>query len=212
MILTPQAMTDPVHDRRKAAATCALLGKPVLASWMGGSSVAAGRSILSGAGIPLFDYPDEAVEAFLYMWRYAYNLRGIYETPSLVTGANEDIGRARVTEIIDSVRRSNRTILTEVESKHLLAAAGIPTLETLVAKSEDEAVAHAESLGYPVVLKLHSYTITHKTDVGGVVLNLANNQAVRQAFERIRQSVSQRAGGEHFVGVAVQRMVAPFRV
>ncbi|HJS09421.1 MAG TPA: CoA-binding protein, partial [Pirellulales bacterium] len=98
VILTPQAMTDPVMTAEKLRPLARSLGKPVLASWMGGSSVTAGRSILSGAGIPLFDYPDEAVEAFLYMWRYSYNLRGIYETPSLVTGADEEIGRARVTE------------------------------------------------------------------------------------------------------------------
>ena len=209
VILTPQAMTDPVMTAEKLRPLARALGKPVLASWMGGSSVVAGRSILSGAGIPLFDYPDEAVEAFLYMWRYTYNLRGIYETPSLVASANEESGRARVAEIINAARNSNRTILTEAESKQLFAAAGIPTLETKVAKSEDEAVAHAESIGYPVVLKLHSYTITHKTDVGGVILNLTNSQAVRQAFERIKQSVSERAGGKHFDGVAVQRMIAP---
>jgi acetyltransferase len=210
VILTPQAMTDPVMTAEKLRPFARSLGKPVLASWMGGSSVAAGRAILAGAGIPIFDYPDDAIRAFLYMWRYSYNLRGLYETPSLVTGPTGESGRARVTEIIDGARRSGRTILTEVESKQLLAAAGIPTVETLVALTEDQAVAHAESIGFPVVLKLHSQTITHKTDVGGVVLNLSNAQAVRQAFARIRQSVTERAGLEHFGGVAVQKMVTRF--
>jgi acetyltransferase len=207
VILTPQAMTDPVMTAEKLRPFARSLGKPVLASWMGGGSVAAGRAILASAGIPLFDYPDDAVRAFLYMWRYSYNLRGLYETPALVTDPSEKSGRAQVAKVIDSVRASGRTILTEAESKQLLAAAGIPTLETLVATSAEEAVRHAETIGYPIALKLHSYTITHKTDVGGVVLNLTNKAAVREGFERIRQSVAERAGQEHFAGVAVQRMI-----
>jgi acetyltransferase len=208
VILTPQAMTDPVMTAEKLRPLARSLGKPVLASWMGASNVAAGRSILSGAGIPLFDYPDEAVEAFLYMWRYSYNLRGLYETPSLVaehqpTGASP----GRATEIITAVRKAGRTLLTEVESKQLLAAAGIPTIDTRVATSAAEAVRHAGEIGYPVVVKLHSLTITHKTDVGGVLLDLPDAKAVERAFEQIKSSVAAKAGPEHFAGVTVQPMV-----
>jgi acetyltransferase len=207
VILTPQAMTDPVMTAEKLRPHARSLGKPVVASWMGGSGVAAGRSILSGAGIPLFDYPDEAVEAFLYMWRYSYNLRGLYETPSLVADDIEQAGRRRATEIITAVRNAGRTLLTEAESKQLLAAAGIPTIETRVATSAAEAVRHAGEIGYPVVVKLHSLTITHKTDVGGVLLDLPDAQAVERAFQEIKASVSGNAGPEHFGGVTVQPMV-----
>jgi acetyltransferase len=226
VILTPQAMTEPVMTAEKLRPLARSLGKPVLASWMGGSSVAAGRTILSGAGIPLFDYPDEAVEAFLYMWRYSYNLRGLYETPSLVaepleraarpdalslgergSGARFDAGRRHATEIITAVRKAGRALLTEVESKQLLAAAGIPTIETRVATSASEAVRHAGQIGYPVVVKLHSLTITHKTDVGGVLLDLPDAQAVERAFTSIKTTVSEKAGPEHFGGVTVQPMV-----
>ena len=178
VILTPQAMTDPVMTAEKLRPLARSLGKPVLASWMGGSSVSAGRSILSGAGIPLFDYPDDAVEAFLYMWRYSYNLRGLYETPSLVADNQPRVRSPRLpsyrraTEIISAVREMRRELLTEAESKQLLQAAGIPTIETHVATSISQAVHHADEMGYPVVLKLHSLSITHKTDVGGVLLDL----------------------------------------
>ena len=98
-------------------------------------------------------------------------------------------------------------MLTEVESKQILAAYGIPTVETRVAATEDEAVAAAEAIGFPVVLKLHSRTITHKTDVGGVQLNLAGAEAVRSAYRAIESAVGRHAGPEHFQGVSVQPMV-----
>ena len=108
--------------------------------------------------------------------------------------------------IIRDVRQSGRTILTEYESKQLLTAYGIPTVETRVAITEDEALQAADEIGYPIVLKLYSLTITHKTDVGGVQLNLRDAEAVRKAFQTIKQSVTEKAGAEHFQGVTVQPM------
>jgi acetyltransferase len=112
--------------------------------------------------------------------------------------------RAKAAEIIEQVKKEGRTILTEFESKKVLAAYGIPTLPSVIATSEDDAVAAADSMGYPVVLKLHSETITHKTDVGGVQLNLKNADAVRTAFRLIRDSVTAKVGAEHFGGANVQ--------
>jgi acetyltransferase len=109
--------------------------------------------------------------------------------------------------MVETVRQSGRTLLTEFEAKQLLAAYGIPTVETRVATSEAEAVRHAEAIGYPVVLKLHSETITHKTDVGGVQLHLLGADAVRNAYHAIETAVSSKAGPEHFQGVTVQPMI-----
>ena len=103
--------------------------------------------------------------------------------------------------------RSGRTILTEFESKKLLAAYGIPTVETHIALTESDAVKQAARLGFPVVLKLYSETITHKTDVGGVQLNLRTASAVRQAWKAIETSCAKKAGKEHFLGVTVQPMI-----
>ena len=204
VIMTPQGMTNPTKIAENLKPYAQGLGKPVLASWMGGNTVADGVEILSDAGIPNFYYPDTAARAFNYMWQYSYNLKGLYETPSLHKGDRPD--REVACKIVDQVRESGRTILTEYESKKLLEAYGIPTTKTEVATTGDEAVEWAEKMGFPVVLKLYSLTITHKTDVGGVVLNLRDAAAVREAFSRIQTSVAEKAGITHFQGVTVQPM------
>ncbi len=211
VVLTPQDMTDPTATAERLAPYAHSTRKPVLASWMGGDEVAVGKSILNRAGIPTFDYPDTAAQAFNNMWRYNYNLRGIYETPELAAdnaSNGESIDRDRAQEIIENVRDTGRKILTEFEAKELLAAYGIPTVHTEVARSADEAVKLAESFSYPVVLKLNSETITHKTDVGGVRLDLEDAEAVREAFTQMEASIRENFGEEHFSGVTVQPMVS----
>ena len=207
VILTPQAMTDPTRTADKLKAHCTSTGKPVLASWMGGDEVAAGESILRRAGIPIFSYPDTAARAFTHMWRYSESIRSLYETPVPAGGEDGGPDHAEAGELIASVHASGRTLLTETESKRLLELYRIPVVATRVATSEKQAVALAEELGYPTVLKVYSQTITHKSDVGGVQLSVRNADAVRRAYRAIAQSVSQRVGAEHFLGVTVQPMV-----
>ncbi|MFZ3263626.1 MAG: bifunctional acetate--CoA ligase family protein/GNAT family N-acetyltransferase [Terriglobales bacterium] len=202
-VLCPQGMSHPTITAERLAPLAKGLGKPVLACWMGGSEMSAGIEILNQAGIPTFAYPDAAARIFYYMWRYSYLVRGLYETPVLPHGeGNAD--RARAEAIIEAVRQSGRTLLTEPESKELLACYQIPTAPTLEAHSADDAVARANELGYPVVVKLLSHTITHKTDVGGVKLNLSTPDAVRTAWHEIETSVREKAGSENFLGVTVQ--------
>jgi acetyltransferase len=206
VILTPQAMTDPTQTAEQLKPYAQSAGKPILASWMGGAEVMAGESILNRAGIPTYPYPDSAARVFSYMWQYSYNLRGLYETPMLADwDGKPDRGLAE--QIVAQAHQAGRTLLTEVESKQVLAAYGIPVVETKIAASEEEAVRGAEAIGYPVVLKLLSETITHKTDVGGVQLNLADAQAVRRAYQSIEASVREKVGAQHFQGVTVQPMV-----
>ncbi len=207
-ILTPQAMSDPTATAEALSRFAKIPGKPVLASWMGGESVAPGEEVLDHAGIPTFAYPDTAARIFTLMWRSFYNLQAIYETPTLPSGEEDaDRASAAASAIVDAARAEGRTILTEDESKRVLAAYGIPTTESRIATTEDQAVAAAAAIGYPVVLKLHSKTITHKTDVGGVQLDLADAEAVRLAFRSIESSVRDRAGAGHFDGVSVQPML-----
>jgi acetyltransferase len=211
VILTPQAMTDPTRTAEQLRLTVERLqgnplqNKPILASWMGGAEVAAGEQLLNRSQIPTYPYPDSAARLFTLMWKHSYNLQGIYETPSLV-GDWENGGpdRALVEQSLQTVRQSNRTLLTEWEAKQILSAYGIPVVETRIARSEEEAVAIAEDIAYPVVLKLHSETITHKTDVGGVKLNLTNAEAVRRAYREIESAVSSRGQSSSFLGVTVQ--------
>jgi acetyltransferase len=205
-ITCPQGMAEPTQTAERIKAM-AQTGKPIIASWMGGPDVAAGRDILNQAGIPNFPFPDTAAKVFNYMWRYSYNLRGLYETPVLRGESGEGPAREAADAIVQRARRAGRTILTEIESKQLLAAYGIPTVPTVTAYGESEAVERAQEIGYPVVLKLLSETITHKTDVGGVQLNLRDTDAVRTAYLQIESSVRERAGADHFQGVTVQPMV-----
>jgi acetyltransferase len=207
VILTPQGMTNPTLIAEEIKSFAKLHGKPILASWMGGASVAAGEDILARAGVPCFPYPDTAARMFHYMWRYSYNLKGLYETPAAVEELADAAGGACVRDRLRAVRERGRTLLTEREAKRVLAAYGIPVVPTEVAVSPDEAVKCAARIGYPVVLKLDSETITHKTDIGGVRLNLADESAVRAAYRAIEASVREKAGAEHFLGVTVQPMI-----
>jgi acetyltransferase len=206
-ISCPQGMAEPTLTAEHLKPYAHSTGKPVLASWMGGTDVAAGTDILNRAGIPTFQFPDTAAKVFCYMWRYSYVLRGLYETPVLRGEADEGGDRAQAQQIIESVRCTGRTLLTEVESKQLLSAYGLPTVPTEIAGSEDEAVAKADAIGYPVVVKLLSETITHKTDVGGVQLNVRDRDAVRRGYQAIQTSVRETAGEGHFQGVTVQPML-----
>jgi acetyltransferase len=206
-ITCPQGMAQPTITAENLKTYAHSTGKPVLASWMGGAEVAAGTDILNRAGIPTFQFPDTAARVFCYMWRYSYVLRGLYETPVLRAEGDAGPDRTRVTHLVEQVRQADRTLLTEVESKELLAAYGLPTVQTEVARSEDEAVARADGIGYPVVVKLLSETVTHKTDVGGVQLNLRDAEAVRRAYRRILASVHEKVGDGHFLGVTVQPMI-----
>jgi acetyltransferase len=208
VILAPQGMTDPAHVAESLKAHASVHGKPVLASWMGGRSVAEGIAILNAANIPTFSYPDTAARAFTYMWKYTYNLRGLYETPVL-SDAADSFGQAQsqAESFLEKIRAAGRTILTEAESKQVIALYGITTVETRLASNASQAGECAEAIGFPVALKLNSETITHKSDVGGVKLNLQSREDVAQAYGEIERSVREKAGAADFFGVTVQPMV-----
>ena len=212
VILAPTGLSDATAVAEHLTRYAKFPGKPVIASWMGGQSIAPGEAILNQAGIPTYDYPDAAARVFQLMWSYSANLKVLYETPEALesddpSSAFQPSPRVKAAELINGIRAGGRTLLTEAESKSLLATYGIPTVATKIADSADQAVESAEHLGYPVVLKLHSETITHKTDVGGVHLDLPNEAAVRDAYQKIKESLTRVAPGEHFLGVTVQPMV-----
>jgi len=207
-IIAPQGGADPTEVAKRMQPYAQGSGKPVLASWMGGGGVEQGTEILNASGIPTFSYPDTAARAFTYMWRYTYNLRGLYETPALVEGPDAELDlRRKVGSSVQRVRASGRTLLNEFESKQILSDYGIPVVETRAAENEEEAVAIAGEIGYPVVVKLLSNTIAHKTDVDGVRLRLQNADQVRIAYRGIQAAVTEKAGAPHFAGVTVQPMV-----
>jgi acetyltransferase len=208
VILAPQAIADPTLTAQQLKPYAKIDGKPILASWMGGDSILPGEAILNQAGIPTFRFPETAARAFNYMWRYNNDLRILYETPVFLPESDHSVlDKKQARRIIQAARSAGREILTEVESKQLLAAYGIPVVETRIAGRVAEAVKIADAMGYPVVLKLYSRTITHKTDVGGVQLNLANAAEVKAAYEAIHTAVKGKLGVKDFEGVTVQPMI-----
>lgn len=208
VVLSPQAVTDPTATARQLAARAETIDRPLLSSWMGGPAVAEGNRLLNDANIPTFDYPDEAAQVFNYMWQYSYNLRGLYETPSLSAGGTAHTDRSAARTLLRDAADAGHSLLSEHEAKQLLADYNIPVVPTRLAESAEEAVAHAEEVGYPVVVKLHSHTVTHKIDVGGVKLNLTTAEAVREAFAAIERSLEERGQPEAFEGATVQPMIS----
>lgn len=206
-ILCPQELSDPTQTAERLKAYAQGTGKPVIASWMGGPAMAAGLDILNRAGIATFPFPDMAAKVFYYMWRYSYNLRGLYETPILPEDSDKGPDRDCVGRMLLCARQAGRTILTQAEAKQLLTAYRIPLVAAETARTEAEAVEYSEKIGYPVVLKLWSDVLTHKSEVGGVQLNLCDVNSVRTAYRQIERSAVEIAGPEHFLGVTVQPMV-----
>ncbi|MCP9790930.1 bifunctional acetate--CoA ligase family protein/GNAT family N-acetyltransferase [Vulcanococcus limneticus Candia 3F8] len=214
VVLTPQAMTDPTATAQRLRQLAATSQKPLVASWMGGDEVAAGEAILNGTGIATNRYPDAAARLFNTLWRYSYNLRGIYETPELLPEAESDGPgsggpgeRPRVRQILAEAQAQGRQQLSESEAKAILSAYAIPVVETRLASTAEQAVAAAGAIGYPVVVKLHSTTISHKSDVEGVQLNLQGPAEVEQAFLAMERRIGEGQGRAAFGGVTVQPML-----
>lgn len=201
IILTPQSMTDPTNTAEAITKCAKKINKPILASWMGGTTVMEGRAILDAAHIPTYDYPDSAAENFTYMYQLSVNLAQLYETPRWCADLHPSTVVADT--IIAKAQSQGRVILTELESKRLLSCYSIPTPAIIHCRTAEEAASAASSIGFPVVVKLHSETITHKSDVGGVKLHLHSPEQVQVAFNEIQQGVEK----DDFFGVTVQPML-----
>src|SRR5215471_2849396 len=202
-ILAPQGMSEPEKSAGLLSKISDSLQKPLLASWMGGSRMQMAADVLNEHRIPTFEYPDDAARSFAYMWRFSSNLQALYETP-VFAGDLPQGGRERVREILSQALAKNRTILTEHESKKVLEAYGLPVVASKIAVSAAEAVAAAREIGFPVVVKLNSETVTHKSDRGGVKLNLADAAAVQAAYAEIEAAFTSDGS---FQGVTVQPMI-----
>jgi acetyltransferase len=206
VILTPQAMTDSTGIAQVVGQVAAKAHKPVLAAWMGGQTVSDGVQLLNQAGIPTYRTPEKAVRAFMHLVSYARNLSTLHETPRDMPVAFT-LDRQRLRGVFDTILTEGSDVLSENVSKAFLEAYEIPVTKPYLARSAQEAVEVARRLGYPVVLKIHSPQITHKTDVGGVVLNLSTDDAVRQAYERMVKTAAEKRPDAQIVGATVQKMV-----
>jgi acetyltransferase len=206
VILTPQAMTEPGASAVAVVEAAKHSSKPVLAAWMGGAAVRDGVARMNAAGIPTYSTPEHAVRAFMSLVEFQRNREVLLETPrDLPIKFPLDKGKLR--QKFDEIVSRNQELLSEDDSKQLLATYGIPVTIPRPAATAEEAVLVAREIGYPVVLKVLSPQITHKTDVGGVALNLTDDDEVHDAFTQIVASARRLQPDADIRGVTVQRMV-----
>jgi len=206
VILTPQAMTNPTATARAVGKLTEKTTKPLLGAWLGGAAMREGMQILLDSGVAAFRTPEQAVRAFMILVAYARNLKTLYETPKDMP-VEFSLDREKFREEFLRRHVTGGGALSEDVSKSLIDHYGIPVARTLIAATEGPALAAARKIGYPVVLKVHSPDVTHKSDVGGVALNLENEAMVSAAFQSIMASVRRRAPEARLEGVTVQPMV-----
>lgn len=205
VILTPQAMTNPDSTAREISTLASTSNKPILAAWLGGQSMHEADNILVEAGIPSYKTPEQAIRAFMTLVSYSRNLEILYETPKDVP-VEFTIDRARLRGEFEQLINKSETVLSEETSKTILESYGIVTTKPHKAVSTEEAVSVAAKIGYPVVLKIDSPDITHKSDVGGVILNIADDVHVKKAFKQITNIAAIHQPSARIDGVTVQRM------
>ncbi len=206
VILTPQAMTRPLEAAEAVIDVAGKFDKPLLACWMGEVQVAESRLAFAQAKIPSFRTPEPAVEVFSSISAYYQNQKLLIQTPGPLAHHDEpDVEGARL--LIEGALAEHRKVLNEMESKAILAAFHIPIANTLVARSPNEALLLAEELGLPVAMKINSPDITHKSDAGGIRLNLGNAQAVRAAYHEVIQAVQANRPNARIDGVVIEPMI-----
>jgi acetyltransferase len=206
----PLPESDGEASASALAAAVPQLHKPLLACWMGDHGAGSARQLLSQAGLPSFRTPESAVGAFALLADYHAHQRLLQQVPyPLSVTRPPDLAGARL--LVDNVLAQRRQVLSEMESKTLLAAFHIPVTPTMRARSAHEAMMIATQMGFPVALKIDAEGISHKSDVDGVVLGLNDAQAVRDAFDALLARVRQRCPEADVQGATVQRMAGGAR-
>ncbi len=201
VILAPQALTDPLSVAETLASAVKDRQYPVFTCWMGGKSIGKAVEILNEAGIPTYETPERAVRAFLYMVEYARNLEMLLEIPPKLTGYMVfDQEKAR--KLASSAPSGG--FMPESDSKEMLMAYGLPVIKTEIAESEAQASHIGREVGYPLVMKVHSPDITHKTDADGIRLDLRCDADVCEAYRQIMSSARRYKPDARIEGVTIQ--------
>lgn len=206
-LLTPQAMTQPTAVAEKVIEIAATAHKPLMTCWMGGEQVRAARALFEAAHMPSFRSPEPAVELFHHISSYYQNQQLLRHAPASLAQDLDPPSVESARLVIETALSERRTVLTEMESKALLAAFRIPIAQTVVARSATEAMVYAEEMGLPVAMKIDSPDITHKSDVGGVRLHVDNLRAVRDCWQELMAEVGRRKPDARLTGVSIEPMV-----
>jgi len=206
ILCVPQVVADPNKLADRLVDIARKSTKPILTSFIGESSVFHAREILNRNNIPTYPEPDEAVNSYMYLYHYERHLEQLYETPvelEVKTPAHREI----IQKILNTAKNERRTTLNESESKTFLELYGISTTQPLIATTEQEAVDAAEKLGYPIVMKILSPQISHKSDVGGVVLDLRCGDDIRTTFQAMTKRAKEKVPDAEIIGVTIQKMI-----
>ncbi|MBX2844218.1 MAG: bifunctional acetate--CoA ligase family protein/GNAT family N-acetyltransferase [Flammeovirgaceae bacterium] len=207
IIITPQLQIDLNQIAIRLRKFAQIRKKPIIVSIMGGDEANEVREILSQANIPVFPFPDIATRVFNYMWKNAFNIKGIYETPRLPKSSeSQSILKIQAIKDIETAFDSGRTWMTEYESKEILKKYDIPVIPTTLATNEMQAVAIAKKIGFPVTIKVHSEMVMDKRINGGVVLNINSKKSLKKAFYQIKTHFTNYFGPQSFKGVTIQKM------
>ncbi len=206
VIYVPSDLAPATEVAQAVADIAKNVRKPVIASWMGAEDVEEGRHIFVENSIPSYDTPEEAVRTYVNMCRYKKHLDQLYEIPEELP-AHKAPAKDRLKELIKTALKEGRTLLNEEESKDFLRTYGIPVTMAKIVRDAEAAVSLAEMVGYPVVMKVVSPDISHKSDVGGVVMGIDSKAALKEAYEQLMQRVRKHAPAAAIRGVAVEKMV-----
>jgi len=209
IIYTAQAVAEPVEIANSIVELIKSRGyqsKTILTSFMGYGAVEEANRIFTENNIPTYSTPEQAIKTYLYMYQYKRNLELLYETPEELP---VDVAPPKrpIMVTMRNAATENRELLIEAEAKKLLEYYNVPVVKTMVAQTANEAVNLASQIGYPVVLKILSPQIIHKTDAGGVVLDINSEAEVREAFERINKKAKEYNPNAEIQGVTVQPMI-----
>lgn len=206
IILTPQSMTDPTAVASQVAEIAKNSKKTILSCWMGAEDIHEGQRVLEANNIPVYQTPEQAVKCFMIMYDYTRNLKILQETPSHTPTQFKPNKKANQ-KLIEKVIADNRSVMTEYEAKKFLYNYQIPVINNGLATSEKEAVAMSEKFGYPLVMKIASPDILHKTDVGGVILNILNKEEAKTAYNKILKSAKEKLPDADVKGIFVEQMM-----
>jgi len=206
VILTPQAMSDPTEVAKTLAKVKNPNKKTILASWMGGKSVQEGRVILENNNIPIYRQPEDAVKSFINVYKHSENIKNLYETPATTPHAFSPDTEANK-KIINRAHKNGLTALSEADAKEFLSNYDIPVVSNAIARTSKQASDLAEKIGFPVAMKILSAEILHKTDVGGVKLNVSSKKEAEKAYSEIMTSVRKFEPQAKVDGIFIEGMV-----
>ena len=206
IIYTPQGATEPHELAETVVEISKNAWKPILTAWIGGEDIQKARKSLTQNGIPTYETPEDAVKTYLYMYNYFRNLKLLYETP---VELSTDVSPAKhnLKALIKRAIAEGRNVLTEEESKRFLISYGIPTTKPYMSRDVEDAESIAGRIGYPIVLKITSPDITHKSDIGGVLTGIYSDEGLRAGYNSLMKKVKENVPEARMVGVSIQKMI-----